>query len=271
MAVQTIRKRANNLTGNEWLRHSISIWSNIRKSPEELVLKHPALFPSALVMKLLECFTNENDEIVLDPFVGIGTTPLEAMRMGKKGIGFDISEEFLNVARSRFDQLNLFENKSGSYQLINDNALNMDSHLSKDSADIVITSPPYWDILNQKRTADGKSIRHYGNLNGDLGTIEDYSEFISGLCDVFKVISGILKIDKYCIINVMDIRKGPKFYPVHSDLLIMLADAGYELDDIIIWNRSHEYNNLRPLGFPAVFRINRIHEYLLIFKNRRTL
>lgn len=270
MPAQTAKKLANKLNGKEWLQHSISIWSNLRKSPEELALKHPAMFPASLIGKLLDCFTNENDKVVLDPFVGVGTTVLEAMRRGKEGIGFDISEEFLRIARTRFDQQNLFESDSSSYQLIHDNALRINQHLPNDSVDIVITSPPYWNILNQKRTADGKSIRHYGNLNGDLGAIDDYSEFMSGLHDVFKTLSKVLKLNKYCIVNVMDIRKGPKFYPVHSDLSIMLVNAGYELDDILIWDRSHEYNNLRPLGYPAVFRINRIHEYLLIFKNRRS-
>ena len=46
-------------------------------------------------------------------------------------------------------------------------------------------------------------------------------------------------------------------------------DIGFLFDDLIIWDRKHEYNNLRPLGHPSVFRINRVHEYILIFQKPR--
>lgn len=60
-------------------------------------------------------------------------------------------------------------------------------------------------------------------------------------------------------------KKKSKFYPLHSDLSMELQQRGYILDDIIIWDRQHEYNNMRPLGYPYKFRINKVHEYLLIF------
>ena len=43
-------------------------------------------------------------------------------------------------------------------------------------------------------------------------------------------------------------------------------DVGFLFDDIIIWDRRRDYNNLRPLGYPSVFRINKVHEYILIFQ-----
>ena len=262
-------KRCNHLNGKEWLQNSVSIWSNIRKSSTESRFNHPASFPLALVKKILDCFTNDDDQNVLDPFVGCGTTVIQAVESGKTGIGFDISKEYLDLAESRLAQSSLFET-NGSYQLYQQNALSIPEIMDKDSVDIVITSPPYWDILNMKRSADGKKIRNYGDNGEDLGNMGDYNLFMQSLCKVFMGLSSILKKDKYCIINVMDIRKGPKLFPIHSDLIVMLSNSDFELDDIIIWDRSHEYNNLRPLGYPAVFRINRIHEYLLIFKNRRS-
>jgi len=47
-------RRANSLDGKRWLQNSISVWSDIRKSPEELKLKHPAMFPAALAARLIE-------------------------------------------------------------------------------------------------------------------------------------------------------------------------------------------------------------------------
>ncbi len=43
--------------------------------------------------------------------------------------------------------------------------------LQSDSVDLSISSPPYWDILNQKRTADYKNIRNYSESKTDLGNL----------------------------------------------------------------------------------------------------
>ena len=49
-----------------------------------------------------------------------------------------------------------------------------------------------------------------------------------------------------------------------------MQDIGFLFDDIIIWDRKQEYNNLRPLGHPSVFRTNKVHEYILIFQKPRS-
>ena len=41
---------------------------------------------------------------------------------------------------------------------------------------------------------------------------------------------------------------------------------GFIFDDLVIWNRGQEYNNLRPLGYPYTFRINKIHEFIVILR-----
>ena len=82
---------------------------------------------------------------------------------------------------------------------------------------------------------------------------------------MFTEVNHVLKKGSYCIVNVMDIRKKNKFYPFHSDLATMMQTIGYIYDDLIIWDRQADYNNMRPLGYPSKFRINKVHEYLLIF------
>jgi len=64
----------------------------------------------------------------------------------------------------------------------------------------------------------------------------------------------------------MDLRKKDKFYPLHFDTSSIAKQEGFSLEDIIIWDRQQEYNNMRPLGYPFKFIVNKIHEYLLIFR-----
>ncbi|MFX1504003.1 MAG: DNA methyltransferase [Promethearchaeota archaeon] len=121
-----------------------------------------------------------------------------------------------------------------------------------------------------KRSADYKEIRPYSNDEEDLGNIENYSEFLQKLKRIFQKLYIILKENKFCIVILMDIRKKDEFYTFHIDTINFMREIGFYLDDIIIWNRKMEYNNLRPLGYPYVFRVNRIHEFILIFQKRST-
>ena len=259
--------RANQLDGKTWTKYSISIWSDIKKSAEEIQLGHPAMFPLQLATRLIECFTTDADNLVFDPFVGVGTTALAAERSNKIGIGIELSSKFASIAEKRLGQRELFTAPERASKIFCDDARNLLNYVAPGSVDLVITSPPYWDILMQKRTADNKAIRHYGDAEQDLGKIADYAQFLDALADIFKLVFRALKPNKYCAVVVMDLRKKDRFFPFHADLARKLSDqAGFIFDDLFIWDRRHEYNNMRPLGYPAVFRINKAHEYVLIFK-----
>jgi hypothetical protein len=67
----------------------------------------------------------------------------------------------------------------------------------------------------------------------------------------------------------MDIRQGSQFFPFHMSISNMMAEVGFVLEDIIIWDRKREYSNLRPLGYPYVFIVNKVHEYILIFRKAK--
>jgi DNA modification methylase len=249
------------MDGKTWLNYSISVWDDIRKSTEEVGLKHPALFPAQMAGRLIQLFSHP-DETVLDPFCGTGSTLLAAHHLGRRGIGIDISHDFLALAEKRLAQAG-----SVDHQLLCGDARQVEK-LVEETVDFCLTSPPYWDILNQKRTADHRDQRHYGNLEDDLGTIEEYEHFLEEVALVFRGIYRWLRPQGYCCIVVMDLRKKDQFYPLHMDLSRILTGEGYTLDDLIIWDRRHEYNRLRPLGYPYVFRVNRIHEYILILQKR---
>ena len=73
--------------------------------------KHDAMFPEELVKRLLKLFSYKND-IVLDPFNGVGTTTKVAKQLNRKFIGIDISEEYCKTAESRINEVKeLFELK----------------------------------------------------------------------------------------------------------------------------------------------------------------
>jgi site-specific DNA-methyltransferase (adenine-specific) len=61
---------------------------------------HPAPFPLELPARLIQLYTFAGD-VVLDPFMGSGSTALAAQQAGRRYIGYDTSEEYVDLARKR--------------------------------------------------------------------------------------------------------------------------------------------------------------------------
>ncbi len=265
------RKRCNELDGKRWTRYSISVWSDLRRSPAESRLSHPAAFPLQLARRCIEIFTAAPGEVVLDPFAGTGTTLLGAYNLGRQGIGFEIYEHYLALFKKRLssEEADPAGERGIRPIIYHDSAFNLGRYFEPDSVDFILTSPPYWDILMEKRSADRGRQRNYGKHSADLGRPGDYETFLEGLAAVFRQAHAVLKPGRACAVVVMDLRKKNRFYPLHMDLCSALKPAGFQLEDIIVWDRRHEYNRLRPLGYPAVFRVNKVHEYLMIFTKQK--
>lgn len=70
---------------------------------------HPAIFPEQLAKDHIICWSNEND-IVLDPFMGSGTTGKMAKLLNRNFIGIEISKEYMEIAKARIENT-VVENK----------------------------------------------------------------------------------------------------------------------------------------------------------------
>lgn len=64
---------------------------------------HPAPFPIELPLRLIKMFSN-SDDVILDPFWGIGTTSLAARALGRENIGYEISEHYCSLGAERLRQ-----------------------------------------------------------------------------------------------------------------------------------------------------------------------
>lgn len=85
-----------------------NIWhykvGNMQSSKDKIAFQHPAIFPEQLVNDHIISWSNEND-LVLDPFMGSGTTAKVAKILNRNYIGFEISKEYCELAEKRL-QLN---------------------------------------------------------------------------------------------------------------------------------------------------------------------
>ena len=85
----------NCLSAKEWIKGQVVIWELYyeRRDIRDKDI-HPAVFPIALPKKCIELFTHEG-ELVLDPFVGIGTTLVAARDLGRNAVGFDLNQKYM--------------------------------------------------------------------------------------------------------------------------------------------------------------------------------
>jgi len=226
------------------------------------------MFPAELCRRLIEIYTKKGD-VILDPFMGSGSAIVMARDMERKGIGFDINPAFVDLTKKRLSQTKLIELDVEEPDIYCEDATKLLDYVKPNSVDFVITSPPYWNIHTRKRTADYKKPRPYSPLERDIGNIEDFNRFMNEMKSIFEKVHVSLKKGKKCVVVVMDIRQGSQFFPFHMDVSNLMTEIGFVLEDIIIWDRKKEYSNLRPLGYPYVFIVNKIHEYILIFRKDR--
>ncbi len=88
------------LSADEFMEATLDVW---RIDPESAKrVNHPAPFPVELPRKLIDLYTYE-DDLVLDPFLGSGTTLVAAARTGRRAVGFDLDPEYVEIARGRLE------------------------------------------------------------------------------------------------------------------------------------------------------------------------
>ena len=91
------------------LKPKANAYGDVWEFTQEMKNEHPAPFPVALIDRIISSTTSE---IILDPFVGSGTTAISALRNNREYIGIDLSPEYCKMARKRInDYLKTDNNK----------------------------------------------------------------------------------------------------------------------------------------------------------------
>lgn len=263
----------NCLTGKEWLKSQLGVWQfTYEKRDIRDKSVHPATFPINLAKKVIELFTHKG-ELVLDPFVGSGTTLIAAQDLDRNAIGFDLKNEYIDLCANRLNSNNnLF---STSWQIaIKDNANNIDKYFKPNSVSLIWTSPPYANLLNRARKNKSRRDRN----NDQLGKVEQYSQdpedlgtmtleqYTKAMGDIYENLLPLLRDKAHCVINVPDMWWENTRITIHVSLIEELRLRGYELRNIIIWDRTNIVNRIGIFGWPSNYiTMGVTFEYLLDF------
>ncbi len=271
------RNNLNDLTAKEWIQETKSFFFQRglgNSSPQAKYEKmHPAPFSFSDVAKLIRFFTKKTER-VLDPFVGVGSTIKACIELEREGFGIELSPEWCKVTRQRLLEESNY--KIDERHLICGDSRDLENYFDKNYFDFIITSPPYWNILEKKdhkaneRVNNGQATK-YSQNDQDLGNITDYKKFLDELSAIFLKCYDVLKPGKYLNIIVSDFRHKSKFVAFHADLIAHLTDKKLEKHfdlkgiKILIQNAKKLY----PYGYPFCYVENIHHQYILIFEKRK--
>ena len=82
----------------EFMDSTLSIWNILPAKAKKI--GHPAPFPEELVDRFINLYSYK-DELILDPFMGSGTTALAALNSNRKYVGYEINKEYCDLANKR--------------------------------------------------------------------------------------------------------------------------------------------------------------------------
>jgi DNA modification methylase len=266
-----LKNKLNNLTGKEWIKFTKSWFIHKPPRRKEDEILHPAKYPESLVEEFIAFFTKEN-EWVLDPFLGTGSTLIAAGNLKRNGIGIELSKNYYETSCSRISK-GSYENKliavngsSGDIKKL------VEKSGVKQKIDFVITSPPYWNQLErntmrQKSRKDKGLDTVYSETKKDIGNIKSYEEFLETQAKIFDQVYDLTKDNGYLTVVTNNVYFKGKLYPLAYDTAVSLTkrkNKSWVLKDEKIWLQNDK--SLIALGVNSAWVGNRHHQYCLIFR-----
>ena len=212
--------------------------------------KYRGNFSPYVAKNIILRYSKPND-LVLDQFVGGGTTLIECKLNNRNAIGIDINPKAVEITK---DKLNFETEFQNNIKVNLGDACNLQD-VEDDSIDLICTHPPYADI-----------IKYSEDIEEDLSHLK-YKNFLIAIEKVASECYRVLKKNKFCAIVMGDTRKNGMVQPLGFEVMQRFINSGFKLKEIII----KEQHNCKATGF---WKTNSrkynflllAHEYVFVFK-----
>lgn len=275
------RNSLNDLNGSQWLPETKSFFYQKglgAKHPHaQIERQHPAPYSFQDIAHLITFFTKKGMR-VLDPFGGVGSTAKACELEGRLCTSIELQPRWRDLAVQRLE-IEVGKGTSQKHDFILGDSRTELRRFADSTYDFMVTSPPYWSILNKKadhkvmkeRVANNLATNYSDDDANDLANVESYEEFLKILVDdVFLECARVLRPKKYMCLVVSDFRNKSEFISFHSDLIQAMnkrkTSDGYQitLQGVKVLLQNHK--TLLPYGYPFAYVENIHHQYILIFR-----
>ena len=218
--------------------------------------------------QMIRRFTKKGD-VVLDAFLGYGTTLIESKKLGRHGIGIDLIPEVARAATKNINSEPLNGEKVFSEVIVADStkkearekALQALNKIGKRSIQLIILHPPYHDIIKFSKEKE------------DLCNAPTVEKFTEQFGDVIENFCDLLDGNRYLVVVIGDKYTNSGWVPLGFHLLqeTLRRGKGLKLKSILVKNMSgnraklNQENLWRYRALVGGFYIFK-HEYILVFK-----
>lgn len=265
----------NDLSGAEWIffLNSVDVTHYSTRGDDSfahhLRAKHPSPKPPQLMKKFVDFFTKEG-QVVFDPFMGVGGTLIACSLSNRKGIGVDLSQQYIDIYQEVCKEIGVMEQSA-----IVGNSLELEKLLPQESKfDFILTDPPYGEMLSKKRTGQKKKktgltvATPFTCHETDLGNMER-EIFLESLKDVIAKSVEYLKPKGYVAVFVKDLQpNGHGHNMLHCDITTKLLEiSNLSFKGYKIWYDATQ--KLYPFGYPHAFVANQFHQFIMIFRKEK--
>jgi len=269
--------KLNDLTGSEWTHFlcSVQVTSYSTRGKEgfshHLRRIHPSPKPPLLLQEITEFFTKKH-QWILDPFMGVGGTLFGCSLSGRNGVGIELERKYLDIyhkvcQEQKVKKQTIVEGDSRDIEKIIGKLRKKNKKIPK-KFDLILTDPPYSNMMAKKRTAtlkNGQDRTPFSSSPKDIGNL-NLQDFLSELKDIISKSLQFLKDRGYLVLFIKDMQpKDDHHNMLHADVVNKLLEIdNLKFKGYKIW--FDKTQNLYPLGYPYAFVVNQFHQFILIFR-----
>lgn len=242
--------------------------------------EHGGMKPPELAQILIEKYSASNQDIILDPFAGVGGTLLGASLAGRKAIGIDINKRWKEIYNTVSNENELIKQRF----IIGDSRQVLEREIERNSIDLILTDVPYWAMDKLKKTRGKFSKageKSQGKLHSPLkkfnqSTILTIDEWLKLLEDVFSKCYTKLIAGKFLVVFIGNMyrtitenredktTKVGRYLLLTSMLTKVLMSIGYQFKNEIVWYSPDK--SLHVFGYPFSYIPSVVHQSILVFK-----
>lgn len=237
-----------------------SFWSFHRENSGVHNASYHGNFIPQVPRQMFKRYTKKGDWII-DPFMGSGTSLIEAQRMGRNSIGIDLQR---NVVQEAFERIRLENNANCKTLGYVGNSQDIDIKKILDNIGIkkyqfVIFHPPYWDIIK------------FSDNPNDLSNSDSLDSFLNSFGNVIDNTTQFLDRNRYCAVVMGDKYANSQIVPLGFHCMNLFIQKGFLLKAILV----KDFDRTRgKANQGAIWRYRALasdfyifdHEYIFVFK-----
>lgn len=271
----------NDLNGSQWLfwTDTLYITSFSPDATHPLRKEHGAMKPPELMAEIISFFT-KREELVLDPFAGVGGTLLGAALTKRRAVGYELNPRWVEIYRQvqrdyvvqqgKLVPRSMVTARQGEdikAPLYQGDCLALMTGLEPASVDAVITDPPYGC---HHRVTGFPGETNFSMFNEgdprDFANAADYDAFFTLMERFGREAWRVLKPGRYLVMIVGDRYLKGEFLPLGFRVAEKMRQVGFKLKGVRLWSNKATQRPLKPYAVYTSFVPNITHQNILILR-----